>query len=55
VLKRTRDDRKSKLDREVTRWMLTQDATAVRRETVGQHITHAPVLAGHCETYVGWQ
>jgi len=45
----------SKLDREVTRWLLTQGATAIRRETAAQHMTHSPVLAGHCEKYVGWQ
>jgi hypothetical protein len=55
VLKPTRSDRKSKLDRDVTRWLLTQGATAIRRETAAQHMTHAPVLAGHCEKSVGWQ
>jgi len=55
VLKRTRGDRKSKLDRKVTRWLLTQGATAIRGETAAQHMTHAPVLAGHCKKSVGWQ
>ena len=55
MLKRTRGDGKFELDREVTRWLLTQDATAIRKETVAQRMTHTPVLAGHCEKSVGWQ